>query len=361
MSVVQEANVSGEKRYEHVFGDTFAMYTHQEMLEFIEPFKVRFERNGLDAKKIFEGKKCFDAGCGNGRGTLFMLMNGAKHVTCFDFSKTNIESTTRFLKDFNYSEDCFETHQGTLENIPFKDESFDFVWCNGVVMHTKSPNKCLGELSRILKTNGQSWLYIYGSGGVYWRIIYHIREMVKDINIHDCINTLKVLRYPTRYIAEFIDDWYATHLRTYTNADLSSRLEAVGFEKPDLLKYGMDYDTSHRRNMYANEKQQALMGDGDLRYLLTKAQNIQTNNALLLEGEYGSDYPYPTIIKENIDVLFEELKAVIGDRTWLKLAIPAHIQRELRIILNKQELFNLEEITNIIRTLIEQAKSIKNL
>ena len=76
-----------EKKYEQVYGDTFAMYSVEEIKEFIEPFEIRFKRNGINPKKLFKDKNCFDAGCGNGRGALFMLMNGAKHVTCYDYSK----------------------------------------------------------------------------------------------------------------------------------------------------------------------------------------------------------------------------------------------------------------------------------
>ena len=80
------SNMSGEKRYEQVFGDTFALYSRNEMEEFIEPFKVRFVRNDLDPAGIFGGTKCLDGGCGNGRGSLFMLMHGAAHVTAIDYS-----------------------------------------------------------------------------------------------------------------------------------------------------------------------------------------------------------------------------------------------------------------------------------
>ena len=121
-----EKNLTGEKRYEQVFGYTFALYSREEMIEFIEPFKVRFEKNNLDPKAIFNGKKCFDAGCGNGRGSLFMLMHGASHVTSYDFSEKNVDTTRKFLKEFGYEN--FEVHQGTLEDIPFEDELFDFVW-----------------------------------------------------------------------------------------------------------------------------------------------------------------------------------------------------------------------------------------
>lgn len=357
--MAEVANLPGEQRYEHVFGDTFAMYNNKEMDEFIEPFRVRFKRNGIDPQSVFEGKKCFDAGCGNGRGTLFMLMNGAEHVTSFDFSKTNTESTRRFTKDFGF--DNVSVLQGTLENIPFEDETFDFVWCNGVVMHADNPNTCLSEISRILKTGGQSWLYIYGSGGVYWRMIYHFREMVKDIHVHECIALLKILRYETRYIAEFIDDWYATNLRTYTHKDLSTRLAEVGFKAPVLLPYGMDYDTSHRRTLFSSDEERDLMGEGDLRYLMSKERHEQRHEHLLLDGEYGSDYAWPKMVTEGIDPMMEELKTLTKGKPWLSIATAAHLQRELRLLLSEEKMFSLDEIQAIVSNVIVNTKAIGRL
>jgi len=349
-------NIGGEQRYDTVFGETFAMYSKADMLEFIEPFKIRFRRNSLDAERIFKGKRCFDAGCGNGRGSLFMLMNGAAHVTAYDISRKNVESTQRFAAEFGFAN--IQTQEGSLERIPFPDESFDFVWCNGVIMHTEHPNQGLGELARILKTNGQMWLYIYGAGGVYWRTISHFREMLKHINVNTCMTYLKLFRYPTRYIAEFIDDWYATYLRTYTQEDLANRLQELGFEKPALLKYGTDYDTSHRINVFAAEAEKALMGQGDLRYLLTKINHRQGRACLLNEGEYGSDYSYPPIIKDNIDPLFREIIRVAGNRDWLKIASAAHLQRELRILLHEPQQFKLADFLLIIQTILGYATGI---
>ena len=353
-------NVAGEKRYEEVFGDTFALYSHKEMEEFIYPFQVRFERNKLDARSIFEGKRCFDAGCGNGRGTLFMLMNGAEHVTSYDFSEKNVENTTKFVKDFEYGNKN-TVQQGSIAKIPFEDESFDFVWCNGVIMHTETPNACIAEVARILKVGGKSWIYVYGSGGVYWRIIYHLRNLVKEIKIENVIAALKIIRYSTRYIAEYIDDWYATFLRTYTHHDLSHRLLDVGFDNPELLPFGMDYDTSHRRHILDTEEEKALMGEGDLRYLLTKKTHNQTANALVLEGEYGSEYEWPNSIVSQIDPLFETLKKRVEGKPLVTIAICAHIQRELRILLDQEQKFPQEQIIAIIQNLMTELSSIETM
>lgn len=354
-----EVNPGGEKRYEKVFGDTFAMYSNAEMQEFIVPFKVRFEKNGIDAKKTFSGKKCFDAGCGNGRGSLFMLMNGAEWVTAYDFSARNVESTLAFAEQFGFSN--IDAMQGSLALIPFEDGVFDFVWCNGVIMHTEKPNDCLSELSRILRLNGTAWFYLYGSGGVYWYIINHIRSMLRDIKIEECISVLRLFRYDTRYIAEFIDDWYSTWVRSYTHADLARRFTELGFEDPQLLKYGMDYDTSHRISTFSTEEEKDLMGEGDLRYLLKKTAIDRRNEALIKDGEYGSDYRFPPVITDNIDPVFGEINEVTGNRNWMKIAIAAHIQRELRLFLNNEKAFSISLLVGMINELIEEASKIKGV
>lgn len=352
------ANLSGEKRYEHVFGETFALYTRAEMLEFIEPFKVRFEKNGLDPGKIFAGKRCFDAACGNGRGALFMLMNGATHVTCCDFSAKNVESTRSFLKQFGF--DNAEVFESSLESIDRPDESFDFVWCNGVIMHTAHPNRCLNEIARILKQGGKSWIYVYGSGGVYWRSIQHFRQMLADVAVRDCISTLRLLRYETRYVAEFIDDWFATHLRSYTHRDFGAALTAAGFAPAEPLPYGMAYDTSHRRKTFGRQEKD-LMGEGDLRYLLDKVRATPASDAMILgEGEYGSDIEWPVIITGSVDAAMTRLIAACPD-AWQRIAAVAHIQRELRLQMTKPEAFDLNEYLQVIERITDYAAATGDL
>lgn len=349
--------VNGESRYEIVFGETFALYSREEYLEFVEPFRVRFERNGL-AFEMFKGKNCLDAGCGNGRGSLFMLANGAEHVTCLDFSHKNIESTTRFLTEFGHT--SFTAQQATLEDIPFADEQFDFVWCNGVVMHTQNPNSCLQELSRVLKVGGGAWLYIYGSGGVYWRLIGLIRELVSGIPAETCIEALRFLRYETRYVAEFIDDWYATHLRAYTAADLGARLDELGFTGTTPLKYGMEYDSSHRVNTFDTPEERVLMGEGDLRYLLRKQEHRQGGEHLLLDGEYGSVYAWPEAISTRLDPFFAACAAQCGS-DMKKIAFAAHLQRELRLLLTRKAPFTMEDLLALLGMLRVRLEALRGL
>jgi hypothetical protein len=100
------------------------------------------------------------------------------------------------------------------------------------------------------------------------------------------------------------------------------------------------------------------MGQGDLRYLLTKINHRRGNAFLLNEGEYGSDYSYPPIIKDNIDPLLNEFIRVAGNRDWLKIASAAHLQRELRILLHEPQQFKLADFLHIIQTILGYATDI---
>jgi ubiquinone/menaquinone biosynthesis C-methylase UbiE len=346
------ANVAGERRYDEVYGETFALYSRSDMLEFIEPFRVRFEKNGLDPRQAFAGKRCLDAACGNGRGALFMLMNGAASVTACDFSPKNVESTREFLRQFGFGNT--EVAEHTLEQLPYADESFDFVWCNGVLMHTRHPNRCLREITRVLKVGGKSWIYVYGSGGVYWRTIRHFRKLVEGISVTECIAALQLLRYETRYVAEFIDDWFATHLRSYTHADFGKALTAVGYAPAGPLPYGTAYDTSHRRSTFG-ARETELMGEGDLRYYVTKAHSTPASAPEILdEGEYGSTFEWPATLTASLDPALAQLASVCG-RPWQRIAAAAHIQRELRLQMTRTEPFDLDEFIETVNRIAQHA------
>ncbi len=346
---------TSEAKYEQIYGDTFADYGRRDMDEFIEPLVTRFKENHLDAKAIFTDKRCLDAGCGNGRGALFMAMSGAREIQALDFSRTNVDSTRRFAAEYGFRNVTVE--QGTIEALPFPDEHFDFVWCNGVLMHTTHPNRNISELARVLRVGGQSWIYVYGSGGVYWRTIQHLRALMRPLSVERCQPMLKLMRYEPRYIAEFIDDWYAVHLRSYTAADLEARLIAVGFDRPERLKFGVPYDTSQRRFTTSSPLERDMMGEGDLRYLLTRnTREIRADDALLDEGVYGSAYPWPASI-EAVEPAFVAFTEAVQGSAWLAVAASAHLHRELRLLLSQPGDFDLSALVGVMERLGRLARN----
>ena len=107
--------------HDEIYGATFARYSKAEVEEFIELLNIWFERNGINPGAVFQNRHCLDAGCGGGRGTIFMLLNGAASVIGIDFSPLNVETTRRNATLFGF--DNVDIHQGTLADLPFDDEN----------------------------------------------------------------------------------------------------------------------------------------------------------------------------------------------------------------------------------------------
>jgi SAM-dependent methyltransferase len=341
-----------EHQHEDVFGKSFALYGKPEMQEFVEPFRIRFERNKLDARAVFGGRRCLDAGCGNGRGSIFMMSNGAASVDCVDISESNIESTTRNLRSFGF--DAFHAHRSTIERLPFPDETFDVVWCNGVVMHTAKPDACLKELARVLKRGGRAWIYVYGADGFYWWMVRRFRRILAGIEPAPAMASLQLMRYPVRYVAEYMDDWKVPYLRVYSIADFGTRLRELGFADTEPLRYGVDYDSSHRRNTYPDE--QPWMGEGDLRYLLTKAERPSGDVHTLKDGEYGSDPNFAPVIERRFGGYFDELGELVAGHPMVALAACAFIQRDLREIMSAPGRLDLDAIEAKVSAAIALAR-----
>jgi hypothetical protein len=180
--------------------------------------------------------------------------------------------------------------------------------------------------------------------------------------VDEAIRLLKILRYETRYVAEFIDDWYASFLRTYTHLDLANRAEGVGFCKPEApLRWGMDYDSSHRRSSAQSGSEKHLMGEGDLRYLLTKSNARPKTNDALSEDDRGSDYHWPSNVTEAVDPFFEQLEPILGGRSWLRIAASAKLQRELRILLSEPGPFQLDKLNAVFSELVSDSAHLKSL
>jgi ubiquinone/menaquinone biosynthesis C-methylase UbiE len=271
-----------------VYGDTFALYDEKSFDEFVEPLYMRLNANGINPD-VFKGKRCLDAGCGGGRGSILMAQSGAKEVIGVDLSDKNVESCRKWGKQKGFTNLSFQ--QASLMGIPFEDESFDVVWCNGVLHHTSHPDEGLKEITRVLKTGGQLWLYLYGSGGIYWYMVDWVRDTLKGVDVRECIYQLRLMEMPIRRIAEWIDDWFVPHLRRYTMADVTHRLEELGYENTDALKYGVGYDTSHRR-VGVSGAELALMGEGDLRHFCRKASSPRGNHFALPDPPDGKGSRY---------------------------------------------------------------------
>ncbi len=284
----QEQWADKERLTTFVYGETFALYDEQAFDEFLLPLYRRLHANGID-RGVFAGKRCLDAGCGGGRASILMAQCGAGEVVATDLSERNIEAVRYWAARKGLNNIAAE--QATLMQLPFGDESFDIVWCNGVLHHCADPDRGLCEVSRVLKCGGHLWLYLYGAGGIYWRVIDWIRHMLRGMDPRRCILQLRLMATPVRRIAEWMDDWFVPYLRRYTADDVIRRLSELGYENPEVLSLGMHYDTSQRK-AGGSEKDANLMGEGDLRFFCTKLGPSLGDASRLPDPPDGRGSPY---------------------------------------------------------------------
>jgi ubiquinone/menaquinone biosynthesis C-methylase UbiE len=300
-----------------VFGDTFALYDDREFDDFIEPLRIRFERNGIDLREAFGGKRCLDAGCGGGRASVLMAEAGAAEVIGLDLSETNVETCTRRARDRGL--DVCTFRQASLLDVPFEDESFDVVWSNGVLHHTGDTDGTLKEITRCLKVDGWMWLYLYGSGGIYWHMVDWVREALVPVDVSACIAQLRLQGVPVRRIAEWIDDWFVPVLQRYTLEDTRVRLVELGFPDARPLPRGTGYDTSERR-VEASQEEVELMGDGDVRFWAQKTaapsgtDEHQLPDAPDGKGSHWTDGPAVTAIDPHLAKVREALEQLEAAR-----------------------------------------------
>ena len=302
-----------------VFGDTFSLYSDDEFEEFIAFLRTRFERNGIDLREAFAGKRCLDAGCGGGRATIMMAEAGASEVVALDLSKTNVETTLMRAQRRGCAN--VVAREASLLDVPLEDESFDVIWSNGVLHHTGDTDGSLKEFTRLLRPGGWMWLYLYGSGGIYWHMVDWVREMLAPVDVSTCIAQLRLQDVPVRRIGEWIDDWFVPVLQRYTVDDVRRRLEELGFAGATALTQGTHYDTSQRR-IGASQEEIELMGDGDVRFWCEKTERPSGSDAARLpdapdgKGSFWQDGPAVTAIDPDlarIRAAVEKLETVRGD------------------------------------------------
>lgn len=266
-----EIHKVSESQHEDVYGTTFAEYTDKQFEEFLQPLLHRLSANGVKPEEFFGGKKVLDAGCGGGRGSVLALQSGARHVTSVDFSSQNCVTTANRLSNLSLPNARYEVIQASLEDLPFDDSTFDVIWFNGVLQHVARPTICLAEVIRVLRAGGKGWLYVYGAGGFYWRVIREFRKIFADWTVDELIATLTNEGVSQDRIAEAIDDWKAPYLRTYRESTILQALAGVNCNFIRLMR-GVSYDTNEQRYQGGSAN---LLGEGDLRFIFEKLETTQ--------------------------------------------------------------------------------------
>lgn len=130
-------------------------YSYQDALAFYgiggaHPGGLTLTKEILKNEKFNEATKILDAGCGTGQTSAFLAKSFKCDVTAVDSHPIMIQKAK---ERFNYSNLSVKVIKSSVESLPFKDESFDYIISESVVTFTDI-KKTLVEYFRVLKNNG---------------------------------------------------------------------------------------------------------------------------------------------------------------------------------------------------------------
>ena len=124
-----------------------------------------------------DGEFILEAGCGSGRFTEILAKTNA-NIISFDYSDA-IE--VNFQNNNKYKNISF--FQGDIFNLPLKKNSFDKVFCFGVIQHTPDPEEAIKNLIKYVKPNGKIAFDVYRKDFVallQWK--YLLRPITKKMS-----------------------------------------------------------------------------------------------------------------------------------------------------------------------------------
>ncbi len=266
--VVRQADVvaGGEESVEAFTADLYATcwtyYSDQQFLGMAELFGRRFEKNGIGID--LRGKKCIDIGCGSGRYVVAMAQMGAAESWGFDLSEQAVKEGAERARRLGFGETC-RFRAGSVLELPFEDESFDFVCCNGVLHHTTDPVKGLAELARVTRRDGIAYIMLYGSGELWWDLTDMMREVMSVVPRGFAFGNLDLLSVPPGKIFNYMDHMFVPCREVISHAELQRRLTDVGFRSWQIMRRGEMVDSAERKSRFPEDAD--LVGEADLRYV----------------------------------------------------------------------------------------------
>lgn len=179
---------SGQKQTEMSFGYKWqqrdAWYS-PEVQAACQPWLVqRYGFESVDEMRGFFGahRRVFDAGCGSGFGSSMWMDSSWRGAGDADWIGADISEAIDVAQERLGQIPGTHFIQADILQLPFRNETFDAIFSDGVLHHTPSTERALKSLAPLLVTHGEILFYVY-------RVKSPVREFTDDY-VRDAISSL---------------------------------------------------------------------------------------------------------------------------------------------------------------------------
>jgi SAM-dependent methyltransferase len=172
-----------------------------------------------------------------------MARLGASEVIGIDVGEKGLSDARR--RSQGMSGIRFE-HASILD-IPFEDETFDMVWCAGVLMMTSDPDRALDELTRVTKHGGYLYLLVLATGGMRWPLIQWLQPLAAQITRPSVERAIDLAGLPANKRRTFLDDLFCPRRDFYFWDRLDRMLKTRGFQS--IQRWGPECRLDHEASL----------------------------------------------------------------------------------------------------------------
>ena len=152
-------------------------------------------------------KNVLEVGCGTGQLSIYFSLSTNNRIVGFD---PTIQSLN-LAKDFAFKNEIsnIEFVNADIFDDVLVDNYFDFVWCNGVLHHTKDPYKAFQIVARSLKNEGYILVGLYNKFGRFRTILRKYLSKIFGLRFLEFFDpTLKNLKISDEERKSWIKDQY---------------------------------------------------------------------------------------------------------------------------------------------------------
>ncbi len=157
---------------QYTFGEEWKTY-NKILPQHHDDFKLYFDLVDLPA---LGSKRIGDLGCGIGRWSYF-LKDIAKEIVLIDFSESIYEAR----KNLSESDNMIFIMADVLD-LPFQDDTFDFMFCLGVLHHIPSP--ALQSVRKLSRLAPEFLVYLYyalDNRGTLYKLIFYFINLIRKL------------------------------------------------------------------------------------------------------------------------------------------------------------------------------------